>query len=133
MGRKILSIIAGYTIFVITALALFKFSGQQPHADPTTAFVILTAIYGAVSSFIAGLVTQIISKTNNLKINYILAFVIAGFATFSLIKSEGNHWTQLLAIFIFAPVSIIGGKIYKKRVPNNPKAYSAESPDADIN
>lgn len=115
MGRKILSIIAGYAIFVITALALFKFSGQQPHADPTTAFVILTAIYGIVTSFIAGLVTQIISRTKKLTINYILAIVIAGFAMFSLFKSAGNHWTQLLAIFIFAPASIAGGLMYKKK------------------
>ena len=115
MIRKILSIIAGYAIFVITALALFKFSGQQPHADPKFTFVILTAIYGAVTSFIAGLVTQIISRTKNLAINYILAIVIAGFAMFSLFKSGGNHWTQLLAIFIFAPASIVGGLIYNKR------------------
>ena len=114
MGRKILSIIVGYGVFVITALGLFKFSGQKPHADPTTAFVIATAIYGVVSSVIAGLVTQIISQAKNLKTNYILAFIIAGFATFSLFKSDGNHWTQLLAIFIFAPASILGGLIPKK-------------------
>jgi RsiW-degrading membrane proteinase PrsW (M82 family) len=115
MGRKILSIIVGYAIFVITAFGLFKFSGQKPHSDPTTLFAIITAIYGVVSSFIAGLITQIISKTRNLKTNYILAFIIAGFATFSLFKSNGNHWTQFLAIFIFAPASILGGLIYKKR------------------
>jgi hypothetical protein len=121
MGRKILSIIVGYAIFVITALGLFKFSGQKPHSDPTTVFAIVTAIYGVASSFIAGLVTQIISKTKNLKLNYILAFIIAGFATFSLFKSDGNHWTQLLAIFIFAPTSILGGLIYRKRIANNSK------------
>ena len=119
MIRNILSIIVGYVIFVITALALFKFSGVKPHADPTTVFVILTAIYGAVTSFIAGLVTQIIAQVKTLKINYILAFIIAGFATFSLFKSDGNHWTQLLAIFIFAPASILGGLIYKKRIGRN--------------
>ena len=116
MSRKILSIIVGYAIFVITSLGLFKVSGQKPHANPTPVFVIVTAIYGIVSSFIAGLVAQIISQTKNLKINYILAFIIAGFATFSLFKSNGNHWTQFLAIFIFAPASILGGLIYKKRI-----------------
>jgi CDP-diglyceride synthetase len=115
MIRKILSIIAGYAIFVVTSLALFKLSGQNPHANPTTSFLIITIIYGAVFSFVSGLVTQLIAKTANLKVNYILAFIIAGFATFSFFKSEGNHWTQLLAIFIFAPVSILGGLFYKKR------------------
>ncbi len=115
MVKKILSIIIGYAIFVVTSLVLFKISGQKPHSDPTNLFFILTAIYGAFFSFVAGFVTQLLSKTLNLKINYILAFIIAGFATFSFLKSDGNHWTQLLAIFIFAPMSILGGLFYNKR------------------
>ncbi len=115
MVRNILSVIAGYAIFVVTSLALFNFSGQKPHADPTAIFVCLTAVYGAVFSFVAGLVAQLIAKSKSLKINYVLAFIIAGFATFSFFKSDGNHWTQLLAIFIFAPISILGGLFYSKR------------------
>ena len=115
MTRKFLSIIVGYAIFVVTSLALFKFSGHKPHSDPTTAFVIVTAIYGIVVSFIAGLITKLIAKTGDVKINYILALIIAGFATFSFLKSDGNHWTQLFAIFIFAPASILGGLFYMKR------------------
>ena len=114
MIRKILSIMIGYGIFVVTSLALFKIAKKDPHSDPTTTFVILTTIYGAIFSFVAGLVTQLIARTADLKIHYILAFIIAGFATFSLFKSDGNHWTQLLAIFIFAPASILGGLIRKK-------------------
>lgn len=115
MARTFLSIIAGYAIFAATSLALFKISGQDPHSDPTTSFVILTIIYGALFSFVAGFVTQLIAKTAGLKLNYILAFIMAGFATFSFFKSEGNHWTQLLAIFVFAPASILGGLFYNKR------------------
>ena len=115
MGRKILSIIAGYSIFVVTSLALFKTTGQDPHIQATSGFVILASVYGAVFSFISGLVTQVIAKTKTLTINYILAFIIAAFATFSLIKSEGSHWTQILAITIFAPISILGGLYYIRR------------------
>ncbi len=117
--RNILSIISGYAIFVATSLALFKISGLRPHSDPTTFFVILTTIYGAFFSFISGLVSQLLSRAANLKINYILAIIIAGFATFSFFKSEGNHWTQLLAIFIFAPISILGGLMHIKQNLNN--------------
>jgi len=77
--------------------------------------MLLTAVYGAVFSFISGLATNFISKANNLKVNYILALVIAGFATFSYFKASGSHWTQILAIFIFAPVSIVGGLFYLRR------------------
>jgi len=96
MIRNILSVLSGYVIFVITSLALFKLAGQDPHADPTTTFIMLTVIYGAAFSFLSGLITQLIS-------------------TFSLLKTIGNHWTQLLAIFIFAPISILGGLFYNKR------------------
>lgn len=119
MIRKILSIIGGYAIFVVSSLALFKLSGQNPHSDPTAAFVISTAIYGAFFAFVSGLVTQYIAKTNTLKINYILAMLIAGFAAFSIFKSEGNHWTQLLAIFIFSPFSILGGLFIKNKYHKN--------------
>ena len=40
---------------------------------------------------------------------------MAGFAAFSLIKTNGNHWTQLLAIFVFAPASILGAQFYLKQ------------------
>jgi len=115
MLRKIISIIAGYAIFVVTSLAFFKLSGQNPHSDPAIIFAIMTAIYGAISSFISGLVTKLISRAKDLNINYVLALIIAGFATFSFVKAEGNHWTQILAIFIFAPVSILGGLSWNKR------------------
>ena len=115
MIRKILGVFAGYFIFVATSLALFKLSGQDPHVQPTITFKILTAVYGMIFSFLSGLVLKLIARTKNLNLNYILAFIIAGFAAFSLMKSEGSHWTQLFAIFIFAPVSILGGFFFDKR------------------
>jgi hypothetical protein len=115
MIRKILGVIAGYFIFVVSSLALFKLSGQDPHEQATTTFKILTAVYGVIFAFLSGLVLKLIARTKNLNLNYILAFIIAGFAAFSLVKSEGSHWTQLFAIFIFAPVSILGGLFIDKR------------------
>jgi hypothetical protein len=114
MIRKIVSIIAGYSIFVATSLAFFKISRQDPHSNPSTIFLFVTIMFGSVFSFVAGFVTQLIAKSN-LKLNYMLAVIIAGFATFSLIKSEGNRWTQILAIFIFTPMSILGGLFYMNR------------------
>jgi hypothetical protein len=115
MIRKILSIIIGYAIFVVTSLAFFKIAKQDPHSVATTSFIIVTAIYGIVFSFVEGLVTKLIAKTPGLKTNYILAFIIAGFAIFSFFKSAGNHWTQILAIFIFAPTTILAGLFYNKK------------------
>ncbi|GLU51456.1 hypothetical protein [Dyadobacter frigoris] len=115
MIRKIISIIGGYATFVVTSLALFKLSGQKPHADPTLLFMIFSVIYGAIFSFTAGVVTQLISGTKDVKLNYILAFIIAGFAAFSMFKSDGNHWTQILAMLVFAPASVLGGLYFTKK------------------
>ncbi|MBE9461427.1 hypothetical protein ACFP1I_01505 [Dyadobacter subterraneus] len=114
MIRKFISVVVGYAIFVVSSLALFRFSGQRPHADAPILFMIFTAIYGVIFSFLAGLVTQFIAGVKDLKLNYILAFILAGFAAFSMFKSEGNHWTQILAILIFAPVTVLGGLFIRK-------------------
>ncbi len=114
MIRKILGVIIGYAILVISSLAFFRISGQVPHATAGADFMILTAACGAIFSFMSGFVAKFIANTKSLKLNYILATIIAGFAAFSFFKSTGTHWTQLLAIFVFAPASIFGGVIYHR-------------------
>jgi hypothetical protein len=115
MIRKFIGVLIGYAIFVVTSLLLFKLSGQDPHGQTSTNFKIITALYGAFFSLISGFVLQLVAKTKNLNLNYILAFIMASFATFSLIKADGSHWSQLFAIFIFAPISIAGGLLFNKR------------------
>ena len=109
MIRKILAILAGYVIFVIAALLLFQLSGVDPHSDPSTLFLIGVIACGMGSSLTGGIVAQLIAKDKELTVNYILALVIAGFATFSYFKTTGNHYSQTAAIFLFAPFSILGG------------------------
>lgn len=115
MTRKILAVIVGYIIFAATALAFFKVFNIEAHSAASTTVMIQTAINGIIFSTLAGWVTQLIAKTGSLKINYILALLIAAFATFSYFKASGEHWTQLMAIFIFAPVSIVGGWMAVRR------------------
>lgn len=114
--RNILAVILGYAIFVISAVLLFQISGIDPHADPSVSIIILTIVYGVIFSFIGGLLTQLISTSGKLTINYVLAGIIAGFATFSLFKSTGNHYSQIAAIFLFAPASLLGGLTYLKKI-----------------
>ncbi|MBF4490920.1 hypothetical protein IRZ83_00090 [Flavobacterium sp. JLP] len=113
--RQILGVIAGYAIFVFSSIFLFRFSEVNPHEGASKLFMVLTFVYGTFFSFISGMMTQLIAKTKNLKVNYILFAIMAGFAAFSLFKSNGSSWTQLLAIFVFAPVSILGGYFWIKK------------------
>jgi len=115
MIRQISGVIIGYAIFVISSVFLFRFSEVNPHEEASKLFMVLTFVYGSVFSFISGLVAQLIAKSKSLKVNYVLFVIMAGFAAFSLFKSSGSSWTQLLAIFIFAPISILGGLFWIKR------------------
>lgn len=116
MIKQFLGVIAGYAIFVITSILLFRLSGVNPHTEASIAFMFLTFVYGTIFSFLSGFVCQMIINKRNLKVNYILFIIMAGFATFSLFKSDGSSWTQLLAIFVFAPVSILGGYFRIKKL-----------------
>ncbi|MES2377565.1 MAG: hypothetical protein V4553_13360 [Bacteroidota bacterium] len=115
MIRKVLAVIASYIIFAASAVLLFNLTGQKPHADAALNFKIITALYGAFFSVLSGLALQLIARTKTLILNFVLAFIMAAFATVSLLTSSGNHWTQLFAIIIFAPASLLGGLIYLKR------------------
>jgi ABC-type Fe3+-siderophore transport system permease subunit len=118
MIRNILSVFVGYLIFAVSSVLLFTLTGQKPHAEASIIFKIITIAYGAVFSIIAGFVLQLIAKQKTLTLNYILGAVIFLVATISLGTAHGTHWTQLFAMFIFAPVSVLGG-YFKFRVSNN--------------
>ncbi len=109
MLRNVLALIAGYAIFVVAAVLLFQISGIDPHSNPSAGFMAAVIVCGMLSSITGGFVVQQVSKDKKLTVNYILAVIIAGFATFSYFKTTGNHYSQIAAIFLFAPLSILGG------------------------
>lgn len=115
MFRQVLGVIIGYAVFVVSAVLFFNLSGKDPHADASGDFIFWTVVEGVTFSFLSGVVTQRVSKSGSFKPNYVLAIIMAGFALFSFFKASGSHWTQLLAIFIFAPVSVAGGWLVLSR------------------
>ncbi|MEP6787410.1 MAG: hypothetical protein ABJB40_03200 [Acidobacteriota bacterium] len=115
MIRNILAVIAGYLIFAVTAVALFSLSGIDPHTDASVPKVGLVVVYGAVFAAIGGYAAHLIASSKTLTVNYVLSFIIAGFAVFSLFASSGSHYTQVATIFLFAPLSLLGGYLHAKR------------------
>jgi hypothetical protein len=116
MIRNIVAVILGYALFAISAVLLFRFAGIDPHKNPSIGFIILTIGYGLLFSFLGGLVTQLISGASKLTVTFVLAGIMAGFATFSLFKTTGNHYSQLAAIFLFAPAALLGGFTYLRKL-----------------
>jgi hypothetical protein len=104
--RAIAAIILGYAIFVISALLLFRLAGINPHAEPSTKFMIMSMLMGIIFSLLAGFVTQVVSKSGTFTANYFLGVIIASFAAFSMLKTSGNHYSQIAAIFLFAPLPL---------------------------
>jgi hypothetical protein len=113
--RNILAVIFGYATFAVSAVALFRFSGIDPHADPPLKVVALVVAFGLVFSFFGGWLAAWIANPKKPMVNYILAAIIAGFAAFSFFKSPGSHYSQLAAIFLFAPASFLGGWFFLKK------------------
>ena len=109
MIRKISSVIASYAIFALSSVLLFNLTGHHPHQDAPAAFKIATVIYGVFFSALAGFVLPLMAGEKKPALNFILALVIFLLAAISLITSKGSHWTQLFAMLIFAPASILGG------------------------
>jgi hypothetical protein len=114
MIRNILAVIIGYLIFAISAALLFQLSGQNPHGDTSVSFAAFVILYGAVFATVGGFITQAIAVSKTLTVNYVLALIMAGFAAFSLFAASGNHYTQIAAIFLFAPLSVLGGYLFLK-------------------
>ena len=113
--RTILGVIAGYAIFAVSAVLLFQLTGVDAHADASIGFMIFTIAYGIVFSFLGGVAAYLIARTGTLMVNHILATLMAAFAAFSWFSSAGNHYTQIAAVFLFAPASLFGGIYYSRR------------------
>ncbi|HUI31176.1 MAG TPA: hypothetical protein VLX91_13270 [Candidatus Acidoferrales bacterium] len=113
--RNIISVLLGYLVYALSAVLLYQLPHIDPHANPATRFLIFSILYGLLFSFIGGFLTQLLSKSSNLKINYVLALILAGFAAISYVMTTGNHYSQIASILLFAPSSLIGGWYFLKR------------------
>ena len=104
----------GYLIFAVSAVLLFKLGGIDPHAEASGGLLAGIVLFGALFAFIGGYVAKWIAASKALTVNVVLAVLMAAFAAFSLIKTEGSHYTQIAAIFLFAPVSLLGGSLRRR-------------------
>ncbi len=99
----------GYLVFAVSAVLLFNLAVIDPHAEATIGLIALVVIYGGVFAFVGGYLTRLIAASKTMAPNFALAILMAVFAAFSLFKSPGTHYTQVAAIFLFAPLSVAGG------------------------
>ena len=115
--RIFLAVVAGYLIFAVSAVLLFHLTNIDPHSPAALGFKVLTMAYGLVFALASGFVAGRIGRRTDLLCGIALALVIALGATISMLARPGAGalWTQTAALILFAPASLVGGWIRRKR------------------
>jgi MFS family permease len=115
--RAFLAVVAGYFIFAVAAVLLFHLANVDPHSPASLRFKALTLAYGVAFACIGGFVAGQIGRRSDLVCGIALAIVIALGATISMIAHPGAGalWTQIAALFLFAPVSLVGDWARRRR------------------
>ncbi|MEP6762856.1 MAG: hypothetical protein ABJB66_01035 [Gemmatimonadaceae bacterium] len=109
--RSIVAVIVGYAVFAASAVAMFKLSGRDPHAQQNLGFILFSVFYGMLFAWVGGrLAARIAPARGPLHAN-IVAIIIAFGATVSLVTSPNADatWSQWTAIFLMAPCAFLAG------------------------
>ena len=119
MIRASLAVGAGYLIFAVSAVLLFHLTNVDPHSPAAVGFKVLAIAYGLAFASLAGFVAGRIAQRTDLVCGIALALVTALGATISMLARPGAGalWTQTAALVLFAPASLAGDWIRRKRRP----------------
>jgi hypothetical protein len=109
--RSFLAVIAGYAVFAVSAGALFRVAGQDPHGEASVPFMIGTTVYGVAFALLGGYVSGWIARRRPLAHGLAVAIVLALGAGVSLFFTlgKGQVWSQVAALAAMAPAAAFGG------------------------
>jgi hypothetical protein len=125
MVRSVIAVIAGYLVFAVSALLLFRLSGRDPHAPAEIGFVIVTVVYGMLFATLAGFLAALLGKRFEMEHALAVASLIAALGAASLLASvkSGAIWSQLAAILIIAPCAMLGGYLRQRQLRTRPTSH----------
>jgi hypothetical protein len=109
--RSIVAVLLGYIVFAASAFAVFRLSGQAPHAEASVPFMLVTIASGVVFAFIGGYIAGWIAGRRPLAHGVGMAALLALGAAVSLASTLGHGavWTQVAALTLMAPSAVLGG------------------------
>jgi hypothetical protein len=109
--RSIIAVLAGYVVFAASAFAVFRLSGQAPHADASIPFMLLSIATGVVFALAGGHVAGWIAGRRPVAHGVAVAAVLALGAIVSLVATVGHGaiWSQVAALLLMAPSAVLGG------------------------
>jgi hypothetical protein len=114
MLRTIAGIIIGYLVFALSAVALFRFTGHQPHTPANLSFEITATLYGMFFAFMAGYWGLAIAGRRDLWAAIFIAVAMAAGATVSLFQL-GFSWSPVAALVFMVPAELAGGYVRMKK------------------
>jgi hypothetical protein len=111
MFRSILVVIVGYAIFAVSAGALFRLTGQDPHGEASVPFMVGATVYGVAFALLGGYVSGWIARRRPLAHGVAVAVLLALGAGVSLFFTLGKAhvWSQVAALVAMAPAAAFGG------------------------
>jgi hypothetical protein len=115
--RSIASVIVGYGVFVVSAVALFQLSGREPHAPQPLWFMVASTAYGMAFAGLGGSLSARIAPSRPRLHAGITALFLAAGATVSLIKSPPADatWSMWGAILLMAPACCLAGFLVPRK------------------
>jgi O-antigen/teichoic acid export membrane protein len=110
--RSLGAALLGYLLFAAPSYAIFRVSGQDPHAKAPIAFMAVAVITGMLFACIGGYVAALIAGRRPIAHASATALLLAGGATASLVSTAaqgGAIWSQVAALLLMAPSTVGGG------------------------
>jgi hypothetical protein len=109
--RSIVAVLIGYIVFAASAYAVFRLSGQAPHAAASVPFMLGTIASGVLFALVGGYIAGWIAGRRPLAHGVAMAALLALGAAASLASTLGHGavWTQVAALTLMAPSAVLGG------------------------
>lgn len=119
MMRSVIAVVVGYAIFSLSALALFKITGKDPHSPADVPFMAATIVYGIFFAGLGGYVAAWLAKRWEIEHSLAVSCLIAVVGAISLLTrpQHAAMWTQLAALLLMAPAAMLGGRLRSRQAP----------------
>ena len=117
MLRSIGAVVAGYLVFGLSAVALFRLSGSDPHSAAGAAFMAGSMVWGLLFGAAGGYTAARLAGRRSLAHAGAVGVLLAAIAAVSWLARPGGGavWTQAAAILLFAPATLLGGWLHSRR------------------
>jgi hypothetical protein len=109
--RSVAAVVLGYVVFAASAFAVFRLSGQAPHAPASVPFMLGTIASGVMFAAAGGYIAAWLAGRRPLAHAVAVALLLAAGALASLASTLGRGaiWSQVSALALMAPAAVLGG------------------------